>query len=202
MMPERLRNAFAVARLILAKRRTRNVVGIAGGVYFLILLLAFGDLGFHGPSGIYAAQWVREPWALLFKQIAPFRFEAVALVEASVLTYLFAPVNLLIAAMLAFLVGLNIAFTYLAIVAPRICYGRPGAGVLASLPGLLAGWACCGPVILIVLGVQASASLIALFGWLLPIALALLTGTLVFNAGRTNMEYLREMNGPPGGPPP
>lgn len=192
-MNERLQQTLDVARLLLNKRRTRRVTLVASGIYLIIFLLATGDLGLHAATGIYDVRLTRAPLELMLKQTSPFRFEGIAIIQASVVTYLFSPINLLIALILSFLVGLNITFTYLAIVAPKICYGQPAAGILASLPGLLAGWACCGPIILIVLGVQASASLIAFFGWLLPIAGLLLIATLLFNGGRTNVGYLEQM---------
>lgn len=76
---------------------------------------------------------------MLFKQTTPFRFEGIAIIQASAITYLFSPMNFAIALVLSVLVGLNIAFSYLAVVAPKVCYGRPGAGIWASLPGLLSG---------------------------------------------------------------
>lgn len=192
-MNERIRQTLDVAMLLLNKPKTRRVTLIAAIAYLVIFLLATGDLGIHSPTGLWDVRLIRAPWELMFKQTSPFRFEGIAIVQASTITYLFSPLNLLIALVLSFLVGLNIAFTYLAIVAPKVCYGQPAAGIFSALPGLLAGWACCGPIILIVLGVQASASLIAFFGWLLPIAAALLIGTLVFNGGRTNIGYLEQM---------
>lgn len=191
-MNERIGQTLEVARLILKKPKTRRVTIVGAALYLVIFLFATGDLGIHSPTGFYDIQLTRAPWELMFKQTSPFRFEGIAIVQASAVTYLFSPLNLLIALVLSFLVGLNIAFTYLAIVAPKVCYGQPAAGILSSLPGLLAGWACCGPIILIVLGVQASASLIAFFGWLLPIAALLLVATLVFNGGRTNVAYLEQ----------
>ena len=89
--------------------------------------------------------------------------------------------------------ALNIALSYIAIVQPKVCYGNPTLGVFSSLPALIAGSACCGPIILLVLGIQASVSLIALFGVLVPIAIMLLLGTLVLNGRRTNVHYLREL---------
>ncbi|MFC6976069.1 hypothetical protein ACFQL1_17450 [Halomicroarcula sp. GCM10025709] len=57
---------------------------------------------------------------------------------------------------------------------------RPGAGAAAGLPGLLSGVACCGPTILLVVGVQASAGVLAVFQWLLPVAVLSLLGTLLW----------------------
>lgn len=192
-MTEAIHRAFTVTRLIVRKQRTCRVFWWSTLLYLLLYLYAIGDLRFHAWQGEISARFSPQPLELLFKPISPFYFEAIGLVQLLLLTYLVSPINLLIAMALALLVGLNIAFSYMAIVAPKVCYGNPAAGILSTLPGLLAGSACCGPLILIVLGVQASASLIAFFGWLVPIAVVLLMVTLIVNARRTNIEYLREM---------
>ncbi|PSQ58400.1 MAG: hypothetical protein BRD23_07130 [Halobacteriales archaeon SW_9_67_25] len=78
------------------------------------------------------------------------------------------------------LVGLNLALTYLVWRQPKACgIGGKSGGLLASVPALLSGTACCGPVVLIVLGVQASGVLLRGFQFLLPAAMLLLVGSLV-----------------------
>lgn len=52
-------------------------------------------------------------------------------------------------------------------------------GVLASLPAVLSGTACCGPVVLIGLGIQASGVLLTAFQYLLPVAALVSVGSLV-----------------------
>jgi hypothetical protein len=179
--------------LIIQKRRTRWVFLVSSVLYLLLYLFAIGDLGFYGWQNEFAVQTSSQPFPMLFKQISPFYFEAIALVKVPLMSYLFSPLNLLFAIVLAVLVGLNIALSYIAIVQPKVCYGNPTLGVFSSLPALIAGSACCGPIILLVLGIQASAFLIALFGVLVPIAIMLLLGTLVLNGRRTNVHYLREL---------
>ena len=82
------------------------------------------------------------------------------------------------------LVGLNLAVAYGAWRRPAACglpesKGAAGAtGLLAGVPALLSGTVCCGPVILLVVGVQATAGLLAVFQWLLPVAVVLLVGSL------------------------
>lgn len=51
---------------------------------------------------------------------------------------------------------------------------------LAGDPWLLSGVVCCGPTILFVVGIQASAGIITLFQWVLPIAVVALVGTLLW----------------------
>jgi hypothetical protein len=181
--------ALLAIGLIWRTWQTRWVLLVSATLYLLLYLFAIGDLGFHGAPSPLGVQWNRHPFTILFKQRSPFYFEAIAVVELPFLTYLFSPMNLLLGLVLSTLVGLNLAFSYLSLVQPKVCYGRPALGFLASLPALLAGAACCGPLLLLLLGIQATASLIALFGILVPIALLLLAGTLVVNVRRTDLDY-------------
>lgn len=52
----------------------------------------------------------------------------------------------------------------------------PGArtGLLASVPALLAGGACCAPALLLLVGIPGLGALAGLFAWLIPLSLALL----------------------------
>mgnify|MGYP007117778314 CR=1 FL=1 len=117
-------------------------------------------------------------------------FDAVAVVSAGPLTYLFSPLNLLVTAVLSSLVGANFALSYLGLVQPRACGLESSAGVLAGFPALLSGAACCGPTLLLVIGVQASATVITGFQFLVPVALAMLVGGLLLVGRRVDPELL------------
>jgi len=85
----------------------------------------------------------------------------------------------------AVLAGLNLGLTYVAWRRPKSCgFARSSAGVLASVPAILSGTACCGPVILLALGIQASGLLVATLQWLLPASILLLVGSLLLVAQR------------------
>ncbi|MDY7081152.1 MAG: hypothetical protein SXQ77_01790, partial [Halobacteria archaeon] len=73
---------------------------------------------------------------------------------------------------------------------PEKCGTRNTVGVLSAVPALLSGTACCGPIILIALGIQASSLLIGVFGVLLPIAFLLLLGSLALTARQVNVDFL------------
>lgn len=93
-------------------------------------------------------------------------------------------------AALAALVGLKLALAWLAVCRPRACRARPAAGILATLPGLLAGSACCGPVAFIVLGLPISASAVEFFSTLVPAAFVLLMLALLFNLRQVDAAFL------------
>jgi len=156
----------------------RLVFAGLGTAYLLVYLATVGDLSVGSGSGPLVIQPV-DDLSLLFSTTGFFRYEAIALVTAGPITYLFSPLNLLVAGILSTLVGANGALSYLALVQPRVCGLEAGSGALASLPALLSGAACCGPTVLLLVGVQASATIVAGFQLLVPFALVLLVGSLL-----------------------
>ncbi|PSP55878.1 hypothetical protein BRC82_04060 [Halobacteriales archaeon QS_1_67_19] len=122
-----------------------------------------------------------DPLAKLFRPAnSALSFEPVALVEFGLGTYLFS-LNTLIGLGIAALVGLNLAVTYLAWKQPKACgVGSSSSGLLAGVPALLSGAACCGPIVLIIFGIQASSALVTVFQWLIPAAGVLLVGSLLW----------------------
>jgi hypothetical protein len=151
--------------------------------YLLGYLLAVQDLTIAATG--HDVVVVSDPLARAFEQTTgPFSYEAVALVEAGVVTVLVSPLNLLIGGAIATLVGLNAAVSVLLWRQPKACGIDGSAGLLAGLPALLSGAACCGPLVLIVLGVQASGVLLTAFDALIPVAVLLLVGGLVLATRR------------------
>jgi hypothetical protein len=172
--------AGTVAALRAATGRVdASAVGLLGATGYLVLyLFTVGDLSIVGGGGPLTVR-VADDLSRAFTGLGFFRFGAVAVVSAGPVTYLLSPLNLLLAAFLAALVGANVALTYLGLVQPRACGLETSTGVLAGVPALLSGAACCGPTILLVVGVQASATLITGFQLLVPVAVVLLVGSLL-----------------------
>jgi hypothetical protein len=171
----RTREATAIT---LRRRDTLVVFGSVTIAYLMLYLWAIGHLA-PGLGG-YSATVVADPFAKFLRpELGQFSFTPVARIQFGPVTYLFS-FNSVIGLGLASLVGLNLALTYLVWTKPKACgIGRSSTGLLASLPALLSGTACCGPVVLIVLGIQASGVLISAFQFLLPLAVAVLVGSLV-----------------------
>jgi hypothetical protein len=124
----------------------------------------------------------------MLERRAALYFEAIAVVSLPYLTWLVAPINILIGALMGLLVGINMALGDLAWRQPRACRIGAGGGVFAALPGLLAGSACCAPTLLLVLGIPASASLLSLFSLMVPLALTLLVLSLVLLGRQVDAE--------------
>jgi len=169
------RNATA---LTLSRRDALLVVGFVTTGYLLVYLWALGHLA-PGLGG-YSVTVVSDPFGkLLEPALGPFSYTPVARVQLGPVTYLFS-FNSVIGLGLSVLVGLNLGLTYLAWRQPKACgIGQSSAGILASVPAVLSGTACCGPVVLIVLGIQASSALLTTFQFLLPLSAVMLVGSLV-----------------------
>ncbi|WP_255198913.1 hypothetical protein [Halorarius litoreus] len=168
----------AATSLTLRRREPRAVfIGVTSG-YLLVYLWVIGHLA-PGLGG-YGVTVVADPLAKLLRpELGPFMFTSVARVQLGPLTYL-ASFNTVVGLGISVLVGLNLALTYLAWTQPKACgIGESSSGLLAGLPALLSGTACCGPVLLLVVGIQASGVLITAFQFLLPVAALVLVGSLI-----------------------
>ena len=175
------------AALLTVRRRDAAAVFLATTtVYLLAYLWAIGHLS-SGLGGVEVVV-VDDALAQLFRQArGQLAFRPVARVSLGPVTYLFS-LNTAVGAVVAALVGLNLALSYLAYTSPAACgIGSQSAGLFASVPALLSGSACCGPVVLIVLGIQASGVLLSAFQFLLPAAILALLGSLVLVGRQVNV---------------
>lgn len=173
-----VRQTATAIRGTLSRPDGRVTVGGVGTLYFVLYLVGIGQLGL-GEWG-FAIDTVADPIARMTQLRGPFQWESVALVVLGPVELLVSPVNIALGGTLATLVGVNIGVSLIAYRGPTSCRLGPGAGTVASLPGLLSGFACCGPTILLVIGVQASTSILTAFQWLLPVTAAMLIGTLLW----------------------
>lgn len=168
----------AALGVVIRRRDAGAVVGISSIVYLVVYSVAVGDLSL-GRGNEFSVLLVDQPLDRVFMSRGFFSFEPIALVDAGGLQYLFSPIDLLLALGLAVLVGLNLGLTYLGLVQPKACGLEASSGVFAAIPALLSGAACCGPAILVVVGIQATGLLIAGFQLLVPIAVAMLIASLL-----------------------
>ena len=180
------------AALRTASRRwdSRLVFVAAGLLYLLLYLVTVGDLSFVAAAADGLTIRTADDLSRAFASLGFFRFGSIAVVTAGPITYLLSPLNLLVGGVLAGLVAANASLTYLGVVQPQACGLESSAGILAGIPGLLSGAACCGPAILVVVGVQASATIITGFQLLVPIAVAMLVGSLLLVGRRVNPALL------------
>ncbi len=167
------------SRAVLREAAGQSLGWAVALVYLAIFLVAMGDLAIDAAmrtiSGFAVTGWHE----LILRQRAPFQFEAVAVIEAPFLVWLVSPINLAIGAALGLLTGIQIALVRVARRCSAACGLSPATGVLAGLPGLLAGSACCAPILFVLLGLQVTTSVVTVMGLMIPAAFVLLAGGLL-----------------------
>ena len=172
------RTRFAIATA-LYRRDSASVFGLTALAYTIGYLFAVQQLTAVGYR--YQLRVATDPLEKLIEPGASIvNFKPIAIVETEFFTYLVS-LNTPVGIALGVLVGLNLAITYLAWRQPAACgLGASSAGLLAGVPAILSGSACCGPVLAIVLGVQATGIFApGVFASLLPVAAVMLIGTLL-----------------------
>lgn len=179
----RLTDTKAAIELAIRRRDSLAVLLTVTAVYLLTYLWTAGNLSVR-PDVEPGLLVVSDPLGRVFLRTGPASFEAIAVLDTGVLRLLVSPMNIAIGLLLAVLVGVSLALTYLTVVRPQACGIGAGSGLLASVPALLSGTVCCGPVVLLALGIQASGLLVSLFAWLLPLGVALLVGSLLYLGGK------------------
>jgi hypothetical protein len=89
-------------------------------------------------------------------------------------------------------VGLNVAASYYGFHAT----GMRGLGgvhaLIGTLPALISGAACCVPTLILVIGLQMSAALVAAWSWLVPVSAVLLGISLWWSLHRVSAKSVCE----------
>lgn len=177
---------FEKLRAILSIRFYRRLSIAIGALYLALFLVALRDISLGGAGfEVLTTEWTR-----MFERSGAVTFEAIARVTLPGLTILLSPLNMLIGGALGALAGLNLAVTWMAFRQPRACRFNRSAGILASLPALLAGGACCAPAIVLILGLQVSSLFVSVFQVLIPVSVVLLLVTLALIVHRTEPALL------------
>lgn len=181
-MRDRLRRV--VAGVYGALRRTDGqVVFLLGTVgYPLLYLGSLGHLALGGRG--YAVRVVADPFSRALESTRAFSFEPVASVVIEPLTLLVSPLDIGLAVVLGVLLGCNLAVGVVAWRSPAACGIEGSAGLFAGLPALLTGATCCGPAVLLVVGVGATGPLLTALGYATPVTGLALVGSLFVVAGR------------------
>lgn len=186
-LDRRLSDTLAAIRLVFRRRDAVAVLGTITLGYLFAFLWAAGDLSYR-PDMPRNFLVVDDPLLLILQRTGPASFEAIAILDTGLFRLLVSPMNIAIGLVIAVLVGISLGLTYLAVVKPKACGVGAGTGLFASLPALLSGTVCCGPVILLVLGIQASGVIMTAFFWLLPVGVLALIGSIVYLAGKIDIS--------------
>lgn len=152
---------------------------IANTIYMIYFLLYYWSINYLN-FGVYDTliKWAPNWSDLIFKQMSTFTFEPIGIIQGLGIQIYIAPVNILIGALLGFLVFMNIAASIYIKSLPKQCkVDSKYNGLIGILPSFLTGFACCAPTFLIsissVVGSSVSFLTVA-FKWLLPISVLLL----------------------------
>lgn len=181
----------AALHVVVRRLDTATITVVATLGYLAAFLWAARDLTYR-PDVEAGLVVVHDPSTAMMRRTGPASFDAIAILDTGVVRLLVSPLNIAIGLSIAVLVGLSLAMAYLAIVQPTSCGIGAGSGAVASLPALLSGTVCCGPVILLVLGLQATGLIMSAFAWLLPVAVVLLLGSLIYLATKLDVHHAHQ----------
>lgn len=185
-----LAHTATTVRLAIRRWDVTAVIALTGAVYLLVYLYAIGNLAYQPGVG-RSVLIVDDPISRMFDPgPGRFAYEPIAVVDLWIARYLFSPVNTAVGVGVASLVAVNLGLSYLAVIQPKACGLGATSGLLASVPAVFAGGACCAPVALLVFGITAGGTLLAVLTWLLPVGVALLLVSLVYLAGRIDSQTL------------
>jgi hypothetical protein len=183
-MRRTLAGTGALLGRVVARRDGRAVVLAVALGYPVVYLWALGHLSAGGSGGVDLFV-VGDPLSRLFRARSPFSYEPIARVTVGRVVFLLSPLNVLLGTGLGLLVAANAGVALVSWRAPDACGVGARGGPLAGVLGLLSGATCCGPAVFFLLGLQATGTLVSAFGALVPLAVALLVGTLLL-AGRAS----------------
>lgn len=157
-------------------------------VYFIFYLLAtqFLIFSFRLPNQPLFSFSLLPNWPeLLWRQRATFIFEPIGVLQFTPYGKLLISVpNLIIALILGTLVSLNITVSYYSFRRLALRGAKGFLVLLGTIPALLSGAACCVPILILVLGLQLTASLAAFWAWSVPLGIVILLLTLAWSLNK------------------
>lgn len=175
---------------ILATRRFFIAALISFAAYVALYLAAMQYLVVApGETESLLALEVLPDWRnLAFRRRGPFLFEPIGVLHvAPVVIFLSIP-NIAIALALGLLVGANVAASYYGFHALGMRGVRGIHALLGTIPALISGAACCVPTLILVIGLQLTATLAAVWPWLVPLSALLLVISLQWSLHRMVAE--------------
>ena len=121
---------------------------------------------------------------LAFRNRGPFLYEPIGVLHVAPLVVFLSIPNLAIALALGLLVGLNVAASYYGFHALGMRGVRGLHALVGTIPALISGAACCVPTLILVVGLQLTATVAAVWSWLVPASAALLVVSLWWSLRR------------------
>lgn len=164
-------------RPVLLQRRSITLTLLTFASYLLIYLAATRQVVLTtSPENVFLLlpQWEN----LLWRERSLFVFEPIASLTIGNLRLFVSPPNLAVALALSALVALNVAVSVAVLYRLGVRGGRGFLNLLGTVPAIVSGTACCVPTVVLLLGLQLTATLSTLWSLFLPLSLALLTLSL------------------------
>jgi len=161
-----VKSSLREVRVALSTKRSKIILLVTSVAYLLFYFVVTGLL-FLGGSGSFSV-FVSESWlSLILRERTPFNWEPIGFISLGAITIFLAIPNIIFGVITAGLVGANISVSAYTYTARTMCRINPSQSVLSAVPALLTGVACCGPTLLLSLGI-ASATLTVAFVSFLP----------------------------------
>ena len=173
-------------RLLIAILRERRFL-----TTMLVLLLVY--VGFYlaalnyliaEPRGAepFLAVDILPDWReLVLRSRAAFLFEPIGTVRVGPLLLFLSIPNIAIGLFLGALIGANVAVSYYGFRSLGMRGARGLHALIGTIPALASGAACCVPTLILVIGLQMTATLAAIWSALVPFSAVLLVATLVWS---------------------
>jgi hypothetical protein len=175
---------------ILARRRFLLTALVSLAAYIVLYLAAMEYLVFAPGETRGLALDILPDWrSLAFRQRAPFLFEPVGVLHLAPLMVFLSLPNLAIALGLGTLVGANIAVSYYGFRALGMHGLRGVHALLGTIPALVSGAACCVPTLILVIGLQLTATVVTVWSWLVPLSAVLLVASLWWSLSRVRPAF-------------
>lgn len=122
---------------------------------------------------------IADHWrSLLARQRAPFLFEPIGTISLGRLTLFVSLPNLILGSLLGALVASNLAVSYYRFRSLSLRGAQGISTLLGTLPALLSGAVCCVPTLILVVGLQLTATFIAVWSFFVPVSFVLLVVSL------------------------
>jgi hypothetical protein len=188
------RGKFKILLNILSQRRFLITGIISIIVYFIVYLAAtrFLILSFRiEPMESFFGFKLLSNWTeLIFRQRSPFLFESIGVIYIGPIKLFLSIGNFLIALVLGILVGSNISVSYFGFRSLSLRGAKGIVSLIGTIPAIIGGAACCVPTLILVIGLQLTATLAAIWSYFVPLSAVLLILSLWWSLRRIQKRKL------------
>jgi hypothetical protein len=127
---------------------------------------------------------------LIFRQRSPFLFESIGVIYLGPIKLFLSIGNFLIALILGVLVGANISVSYFSFRSLSLRGTKGFVSLIGTIPAIIGGAACCVPTLILVIGLQLTATLAAIWSYFVPLSAFLLLVSIWWSLRRTQKRKL------------